>query len=80
MAQDLKYLKKLALTCRQAGIKVYKADGIEITLSDSEVPQPRTRRKKITPTSEQGEVETEGRLSDEELLMYSTIQLQESIN
>lgn len=67
---DLKYLAKLAETCRKAGIKSFKGEGIEFTLDDS-APTPRTRRKKGEPLaakpseSVQGPIESDAPTADE---------------
>ncbi len=45
MALDPKDLKKLAAACRAAGIKHYKADGVEFTLSDEAPESPYKKRK-----------------------------------
>lgn len=42
---DIKRLKRLADACRKAGIRHFKAEGIEFTLSDY-VPEKATRKRK----------------------------------
>ncbi len=77
MALDPKELKKLAAACRAAGIKHYKADGIEFTLSDeAPVSQYKKRKSNIkdspvgqdTPFSEQGSWDS---LTQDQKLFYS---------
>jgi hypothetical protein len=80
MAFDPKELKKLAKACREAGIKSYKADGIEFVLSD-EAPAPSAYKQRKAKTSSEAsnspateEIDTDGwdTLSDEQKLFYSS--------
>jgi hypothetical protein len=81
MAFDPKELKKLADACRKAGIKSYKADGIEFTLTDeAPAPSPYKKRKAAKApieTADEGQespVDLDGwdSLSPEEQLFYSS--------
>jgi hypothetical protein len=70
-----KELKKIAKACREAGIKVYKGEGFELTFTD-EAPEPKRPRKAASgPTSvvssPANEKFTTDSLSEEELLMWS---------
>ena len=80
MAFDPKELKKLAKACREAGIKSYKADGLEFTLSDEPpAPSPYKKRKasaipEALSQPDNKEIETDGwdSMSEEQKLFYSS--------
>lgn len=65
-----KELKKLAAACRAAGIKHYKSEGIEFTLTD-EVPSKPSKKPHV-PTSQTSSVEETNSLSDEDMMFWST--------
>lgn len=74
MSMTAKELKKLVKACRQAGIKTYKGDGVEFTLSD-EAPSPPIRRsaknsQSSTSITVDKDFETDA-LTEEQLLFYS---------
>lgn len=80
MALDPKELKKLAKACREAGIKSYKADGIEFTLSDQAPPVSPYKKRQAAKAPIQGaqsapgeQIESDGwdNLSEEQKLFYS---------
>lgn len=74
---DAKALKKLADTCRKVGIKTFKGDGFEFTLSD-EVPVSSYKRKKeaAKPESDAKDFESDS-ISDEALLFWSAVSTDE---
>lgn len=67
-----KELKKLAASCRAAGILHYKQGDVEFTLSPT-APAKIDKKDKKSNESVQGEVESEGweSLSEEEKMFYS---------
>lgn len=70
-----KELKKIAKACREAGIKVYKGDGFELTFTD-EAPEPKRARNAAQAPAQQvsspaNEKFTTDALSEEELLFWS---------
>lgn len=71
---DLKMLAKVVDLCRKKGVKVFKIDNIEITLSE-DAPVTRTRKAKnstIPATSKYPDAPFESdSLTDEQLLFYS---------
>lgn len=69
---DLKALKKLADLCRKAGIKHYKSDKFEFTLSE-DVPVSNYKRQKAIskPTSTPDSPFVSDTLSEQELLFWS---------
>lgn len=74
MDLDLKLLKKLTNVCRKAGIKTFKHEGLEFTLSDIEKPVRRSRTAKASAQSTQQpleEVLTDGGLTEEQLMFFS---------
>lgn len=81
MAIDVKELKRLAKACREAGIKSYKADGIEFTLADEPPPPTAYKKRKASkveaeasnsPTNEKLETDGWDTLSEEQRLFYSS--------
>lgn len=64
-----KELKKLADTCRKAGIRTFKCGDIEFTLDDAPPAQKRPK-KAAESASESNTIESDG-LTDEELLFWS---------
>lgn len=68
---DLKLLKKLADQCRKSGIKEFKGYGMEFSLADH-VPASNYKKSKEKQFYTQEEVETEGTLTEDELLFWST--------
>lgn len=70
-----KELAKLAKACRKSGIKTYKGEGFEITLSD-EIPTAKESKSSKKTTSaatpeEPGLVETDD-MTEEQLLFWSS--------
>jgi hypothetical protein len=68
-----KELKSLAKAMRQSGIKTFKGDGFELTLSDEALaPKPKRSSKQspemISPANSRFESDTP---TDEELLLWS---------
>jgi len=78
MALNPKELKALAKACRDAGIKSYKADGVEFTLTEDAPQSPYKKRKAkaspIDPNVAPDLVDTDGwdTLSEEQKLFYSS--------
>lgn len=71
-----KELKKLAAACRLAGIKIYKGDGFEFTLSDEAPPVSSYKKKQMqtnpqAKTSQSEDFESDS-LSEDALLFWST--------
>lgn len=67
-----KQLQKLIKTCRKLGVKSYKGDGFEFTLSDNE-PIKSSRKKqsvKSAPAADNEEFESDS-LTTDQLLMWS---------
>lgn len=62
-----KDLKRLAKACREAGIRTFKGNGIEFTLDDLPVKEP----KRLAAPTTQDRLETYSP-SDEALLLWST--------
>lgn len=80
MNTDFKALKKLADTCRKAGIKSYKCPEFEFTLSD-EGPLS-TYKKKALKSNPEAFSDTsikasDDNLTEEQLLFYSVARLTE---
>lgn len=77
---DYKALKKLADTCRKAGITHFKSAEFEFTLTDS-LPEPARKSTKKATASEspisEGLFETDS-LTEEQLLFYSVNDAAES--
>ena len=73
-----KDLKKLAKTCREAGIKSYKCPEFEFTLTD-EAPEPKSYQNKapIVSHGPQGEVDTD--MPDAEAMLYWSVSNPEAI-
>lgn len=72
---DYKELKKLADTCRKAGIKYFKNAEMEFTLSD-EGPISNYKRKQAKPAAEESVVADtlkDTQLTEDQLLFYSVI-------
>lgn len=71
---NAKEIKKLADTCRKAGIKQFKCSDFEFTLTDeTPVSSYKKRQAKIPPkdiASLQGEIESDSPTEDE-LLLWS---------
>ena len=71
---DYKILKKLADSCRKAGIKSFKGFGMEFTLSD-EIPTSNYKAnkasKQIAQADSSDEIESDS-LTDDALLMWSS--------
>lgn len=71
---DLKALKKLADTCRKAGIKHYKCNDFEFTLSDegpiSNYKKRSAQKTSAEPTQPEGLISADN-LTEEQLLFYS---------
>lgn len=76
---DYKNLKKLADSCRKAGIKSFKGFGMEFTLTD-DAPQSAYKLSKsvrkaapeLTPTTDGSDAIETDSLSDDELMMWSS--------
>lgn len=72
---DFKILKKLAESCRKAGIKSFKGFGMEFTLSDeapvSAYKQTKESKKSAQTVTDDSEIETDS-LADDALLMWSS--------
>jgi hypothetical protein len=70
-----KELKQLAAACRAAGIKQFKGEGIEFTLSDSEPPAPKPRgraaKAKVIENDTQEPDTKESTPTEQELLYWS---------
>lgn len=70
---DYKALKKLADACRKAGIKTFKGDGIEFTLTD-EAPvsqYKQTKRATAVPANLIEDAFTSDSLPEDALLFWS---------
>lgn len=72
-----KELKKLADTCRKSGIKHYKCQDFEFTLTDSAPTIPTRRNKKGIVVSSnsplvEDKVESDQQLTDDQLLFWSS--------
>lgn len=67
-----KDLKKLADSCRKAGIKSFKGYGVEFTLSDDAPVSNYKRTKGNTPQPDNGKAFESDTLSEEALLMWSS--------
>lgn len=70
-----KELKKIAKACREAGIKVYRAEGIELHFTDEAPVKHKMKSKKQTTvdpeyTSADGDFVSEA-LNEEALLFWS---------
>jgi len=65
---DAKALKRLADTCRKAGISNFKGYGVEFTLSDYIAPP----KNSAISSQMDSPFEAEGALSDEDLMLWST--------
>lgn len=65
-----KELKKLAAACRAAGIKNYKTQDFEFTLTD-EAPQPKRKAKQEEPSLNNEVFKEMDSLTEEQLLFYS---------
>lgn len=69
-----KELKKIAKACREAGIKVFKGEGFELTFSDEALVKP-TRRNAKHPeapvTQADAKFESDS-LAEHELLFWSS--------
>lgn len=72
---DLKALRKLAEACRKAGIKHYKNDEVEFTLTDElPISNYKKRTSKSVYNDDQTAMETLGTgdsLTDEQMLLWS---------
>lgn len=70
-----KELKQLAAACRAAGIKSFKGEGVEFTLSDSEPPAPKARgraaAKAKVETNDKVDTKEAQTPTEEELLFWS---------
>lgn len=66
---NAKDLKKLADMCRKAGIKSFKGNGIEFTLSE-DAPVSTYKKAKAAQNSPDKDFESDG-LTEEELLFWS---------
>ncbi len=72
-----KELKRIAKACREAGIKTFKADGLELTFSDSfELPKSKETSVEryasdMIPTDE---------MSDEDKLFWSVGNVEDIVN
>lgn len=69
---DPKELKKIAATCRKVGIKHFRCEGFEFTLTDED-PQavkPQARRPENPLETINAEIASDS-LSEEELLLWS---------
>lgn len=74
MSVDLNKLKKLADTCRKAGITYFKNAEFEIEVSDHKPAPTRRRPRKASissTTSVQDDIDVKDNLSEEELLFWS---------
>lgn len=72
---DAKTLKRLADSCRKAGIKHFKSGDLEFTLSD-DAPVSNYKKQKSTKLLPHDGGDTKidtGNLSDEQLLFYSVV-------
>jgi len=75
---DYKNLKKLADFCRKTGIKHYKCDEFEFTLSDDKPVSNYKKRTEIKSKRElqqdslNDDIAKENSLTEEELLFWST--------
>ncbi len=56
---DLKKLKRLAATCRKAGISHFKSTEFEFTLTEEAPVSPRSAKSLPNAVSVQGDVESE---------------------
>lgn len=69
-----KELKKIAKACREAGIKIYKGEGFELTFTE-EAPAPKRAKQApqapVHAPSPANEKFTTDSLSEEELLLWS---------
>lgn len=66
-----KELKKLADACRKAGIRVFKGNGIEFTLSE-DAPISNYKKSKVKAAPQADKPFESDSLSAEELLFWST--------
>lgn len=66
-----KELKKLIKTCRELGVKSYKGEGFEFTLTDSE-PVKQTKSKSLPSAQESSEQFESDTLTEDHLLFWST--------
>lgn len=72
---DLKALKRLAKTCREAGIHTFKGAGIEFTLTHEAPPSPRRQKRSQEPVNAANSPSTafqSDTLPEEALLFWST--------
>lgn len=71
---NLKLLKKLADSCRKAGIKEFEGYGFKFTLSDV---LPEKKSSKITQLNTNDDFETDS-LTEEQLLNWSVTEVPEA--
>lgn len=70
---DCKELKKLAATCRKAGIKTFKNAEVEFTLSDeAPVSIKRYGLQKASQSDTNSELQVTDTLTEDQLLMWSS--------
>lgn len=67
---DVKALKRLADACRKAGIKTFKGEGIEFTLTDYVLESNYKKTKRKTQSSQ--DTILNDTLPEESLLFWST--------
>ena len=67
---DPKALKKLVKVCREMGVKSYKGDGFEFTLTD-DAPRKATKKSVIPTASTPDEDFETDSLTQEQILMWS---------
>lgn len=81
-APSPKELKKLAAACRLAGIKTYKGEGFEFTLSEEAPPVSNYKKKQMAgapeqPKTSQSESFESDSLSDDALMFWSSGDIQD---
>lgn len=72
---DLKTLEKLAKLCRKVGIKTFRNESVEFTLSESEpiaIRKSRTEKKESPKYAELEQAIQERVLTEEEMLFWSS--------